>query len=87
MARGAIDYLLQNGFKVGKDVSVVAFDFTRVCEESLPKITCCSSSPEEMGATAARLIMQSTENSFGAYSELTLPTEFSEHESSGPAPE
>lgn len=86
MARGAIDYLLQNRIKVGKDISVVALDYTRACEESLPKITCCGSSPEEMGATAARLIIQHSDITAGAFSELTLPTEFRERETSGPAP-
>ncbi|MDP4612085.1 MAG: LacI family transcriptional regulator [Opitutales bacterium] len=86
MARGAVDYLLQNRIAVGKDISVAAFDYTRVCEDSLPKITCCGSSPEEMGATAARLIIQSSEKVAGAFSELTLPTQFRERESTGPAP-
>ncbi|MEN8842759.1 MAG: LacI family DNA-binding transcriptional regulator [Lentimonas sp.] len=87
MARGAIDYLLQNHITVGKDISVVAFDYTRVCEDSRPRITCSGSSPEEMGATAARLIIQNSEVPSGAYSELTLSTIFRERESSGPAPE
>lgn len=86
MARGATDYLLQNRIKVGKDISVVALDNTKVCDESLPKITCCGSSPEEMGATAARLIIQSSDMADGTFSELTLPTEFHDRESSGPAP-
>lgn len=86
MARGATDYLLQNRIEVGKDISVVAFDYTRACEDSRPKITCCGSSPEEMGATAARLIIESSESTSGAYSELTLPTKFRDRESSGPVP-
>lgn len=86
MARGAVDYLLQSRIKVGKDMSVVAYDYTRACEDSLPKITCCGSSPEEMGVTAARLILESSESKSEAYSELTLPTKFRERESSGPVP-
>ncbi|MDB4345874.1 LacI family transcriptional regulator [bacterium] len=85
MARGAIDYLLQNRITVGQDISVVAFDYTKVCEDSRPRITCCGSSPEEMGATAARLIIESSSSTSGAYSELTLPTKFRERGSSGPA--
>jgi LacI family transcriptional regulator len=87
MARGAIDYLLQNQIKVGQDVSVVALDQTRACEESLPKITCCGSHPEAMGAAAVRLILQSKDSSEGVFSELTIPTQFRDRESSGPAPE
>ncbi|MGJ8640230.1 MAG: LacI family DNA-binding transcriptional regulator [Opitutaceae bacterium] len=86
MARGAIDYLLQNRIAVGKDVSVAAFDYTKVCEESSPQITCCGSSPELMGATAAKLITQHCDTTAGAYSELTLSTEFRERGSTGPAP-
>lgn len=86
MARGVTDYLLQNRIKVGQDISVVAFDFTRVCEDSRPQITCCGSPPEEMGATAARLIIENSNAESGAYSELTLPTQFRERASSGQAP-
>lgn len=86
MARGAIDYLLLNRIEVGKDISIVAFDYTKICEESPPKITCCGSSPELMGATAARLITQDLSATAGAFSELTLPTEFREYQSSGAAP-
>lgn len=86
MARGVTDYILQNRIKIGKDISVVAFDYTRVCEDDRPQITCCGSSPEEMGATAARLIIQNSDSELGAYSELTLPTKFRERASSGPAP-
>ena len=82
-ARGAIDFLLQSGRRVGVDVSVVAFDMTRACTESLPKITCSSSHPEKMGAAAARLLLKDSNPEIEGYSELTLPVDFLELESTG----
>lgn len=60
MARGAINALLQSGWKIPADLSLVAIDATRVCVEEEPHITCASTVPEKLGETAARLLLEST---------------------------
>ena len=61
MARGAINCLAQNGWRVPKDISVVAVDATRVCEEEHPQITGAHADPEKVGMTAAELLLKRTD--------------------------
>ena len=58
MARGAINHLMRKGFDVPQQISVVAVDATRVCEEEHPQITGANANPEKMGAKAAELLLQ-----------------------------
>lgn len=74
MARGAMNYLLQNGFKIPFDASFVAFDMTRVCAEERPEITSAGSDPEKMGGEAGRIIMQAIEGESESLCDLTLPS-------------
>jgi len=86
MARGAVNCLFQNGFKVGTDVSVVAIDMTRVCQEEHPTITCAGSDPEVMGSEAGRILINAITEETAALTDITLPSTFLEGESTGPAP-
>jgi len=88
IARGAIDYMVEHRMRAGKDFSVVAFDSTRVCQESNPTITASSSIPEEMGRAAAHLILDKDNHSSqeNAFCDLTLPATLKIRESSGSVP-
>ncbi len=83
MARGAINCLFQKGYRVGQDVSVVAFDMTNVCTEEHPTITGASAHPEEMGEEAARILLNSIEGEAKALLDVTIPAVMVERESSG----
>jgi len=58
MARGAISTLTRKGLKVPDDISIAAFDQTRVCEEEHPTLTGAATSPELMGRIAAELLLE-----------------------------
>ncbi|MBK1875343.1 LacI family DNA-binding transcriptional regulator [Pelagicoccus mobilis] len=85
MARGAINYLFQSGYKVPSDVSIAAYDMTRVCEEERPGITSAGADPEAMGAEAARIILQFCERGNIPLMDLTLQSAIVERETTGPA--
>ncbi len=85
LARGAIVRLLQAGIEVGRHVSVVAFDQTRVCEEEDPKITSAASVPEDLGRMAARLLVDDSAESAGnCLQDVILPSALTVRETSGP---
>lgn len=86
MARGAINYLMQTGWRVPEEISVVAVDATRVCEEEHPLITGANSDPELMGRKAAELLMQFNDNSNGSYSDVMLSSHLTVRESSAKCP-
>lgn len=85
IARGAINYLFQNGYKVGKEISVAAIDMTTVCQEESPTITCAGADPEILGAEAGRILMTALSGESVALSDVTLPSKFLAGESTGPA--
>ncbi len=84
MARGAINCLFQKGFRVGQDVSIAAFDMTNVCVEEHPTITSAAAHPEDMGAEAARILLDSINGGVKALLDVTIPSILVERESSGP---
>ncbi len=85
MARGAINYLFQNGFKIPGDISFAAFDMTRVCTEERPEITSAGSDPEKLGQEAGRVIMQSIQGDTESLCDLTLPSHLSVRDTSAAA--
>lgn len=86
LARGAVNCLFQNGFKVGTDISVAAIDMTRVCQEEHPTITCAGADPELMGSEAGRILINTITEETPALTDITLPSTFLEGESTGPVP-
>ncbi|MBH55283.1 MAG: hypothetical protein CMI18_13195 [Opitutaceae bacterium] len=84
MARGAMNYLFQNGIKIGSDVSIAAIDMTDVCTEEKPGITSASAVPENMGTEAGRILTTSINESAGSLMDVTLPTKLRILESTGP---
>lgn len=86
IARGAINYLFQNGIQVGTDVSVAAIDMTTVCQEESPTITCAGADPEVLGAEAGRILITALSGETAALTDVTLPSKSLVGESTGPAP-
>jgi LacI family transcriptional regulator len=86
LARGVIGRLHQEGLHVGSDLSVVAFDNTRVCSEELPGITSASSLPEDLGREAGRILLNPDLHAGDSLLDIVLPSKFFHRESSGPAP-
>lgn len=83
MARGAINHLFQHGWRVPQDISVVAIDMTRCCEEEPPHITSAAAKPELLGEVAAQLILERQHTADQRLCEIMLPSELAVRESSG----
>lgn len=83
MARGAISYLFQNGYRIPEDLSIAAIDMTNVCTEENPQITSASALPEEMGSEAARILLESINGSVKSLMDVTLPTQLRVLDSTG----
>ncbi len=85
MARGAVNALLQSGWKIPADLSLVAIDATRVCVEEEPHITCASTVPEKLGETAARVLLDSTGAEDENYQTIMMAAQLRLGATSGPA--
>jgi LacI family transcriptional regulator len=81
MARGAINYLTQQGWQVPDQISVVAVDATRVCVEEHPQITGANADPEKMGAKAAEFLLQAAEQKDDTLCDIILPAQLTVRES------
>lgn len=82
-ARGAINKLSQVGLQVGVDVSVAAFDMTRVCSEENPGITSAAAIPENLGKEAASLVLQAAADYDRPMQDLILPSTLAIRDSTG----
>src|SRR5260221_5945682 len=85
MARGVINCLTQNGWRVPEDVSVVAVDATRVCEEEHPQITGAHADPEKIGVTAAELLLRHGGTEDESLMDVLLPSTLTVRETSAKA--
>jgi LacI family transcriptional regulator len=86
MARGAMNLLLQKGYNVPSQVSIVAIDATRVCVEEHPEITGANADPEKMGAKAAELLLKDVGEEDESLTDVVMPAHLSIRETSGNAP-
>jgi LacI family transcriptional regulator len=86
MARGALSQVYQAGLALAGDVSIAAFDNTRVCSEELPGITGASAVPEELGREAGRIVLHPELHEDHQLLDVVLPSRFAQRESTGPAP-
>ena len=82
IARGAINYLTQKGWRVPDQISVVAVDATRVCVEEHPQITGANADPEKMGAKAAELLLQAGDQTDDTLIDIMLPAQLAVRETS-----
>lgn len=83
MARGVASALLREGYEIGKDVSLVALDRTRVCWDEEPTLTSVAAVPEDMGFEAGRLIVQAEGDPTETLRDIILPVKFETRASSG----
>lgn len=81
-ARGVINCLMQKGWRVPEDISVVAIDATRICVEENPQITGSHADPEKTGVTAAELLLRSADFKDGMLSDVILPSQLTIRETS-----
>jgi LacI family transcriptional regulator len=85
MARAVVNCLMQNGWRVPEEISVVAADATRVCEEEHPQITGAHADPEKIGVTAAELLLKRTYSEDESLMDVVLPSQLTVRESSAKA--
>ena len=87
MARGALQFTLLRGIKIPEQVSLVAIDRTRVCNEIHPDITSASCNPQVVGEEAARILCRSSDETRSGeqiFMDLVVPSVFDIGETSGP---
>ncbi len=84
LARGAINRLFKEGLMAGREVSVAAFDNTRVCSDEFPGLTSASSVPEDLGREAGRILLNPGLCEGDSLLDVVLPSKFFERESVGP---
>lgn len=84
MARGVVSYLTSQDLEVPGDVSVAAFDATRVCNEEHPTLTAASTSPELMGRMVAKRLLDKSDSTEESFVDTVLPAELVLGESTGP---
>ncbi|MEX0321589.1 MAG: LacI family DNA-binding transcriptional regulator [Puniceicoccaceae bacterium] len=86
LARGVVNRLYQEGLKVGDDISVAAYDNTRVVYDELPGICSAHSIPEDLGREAGRIVLNPDLHAGESLLDVVLPSTMSPRETSGPAP-
>ena len=85
-AIGAIRALNDANLRVPEDVSVVGFDDIQLAAYHNPRLTTVRQPLREMGATAARILLQRLQGFRDYPSEFAVPPELMIRETSGPAP-
>jgi LacI family transcriptional regulator len=86
MAAGATRTFERAGLLVPRDASVASADLSPVATESKPSITAAGSNPEKLGEAAARLVLQSTPDDAGSFTDLMLPAHLFVGDTTGRAP-
>jgi DNA-binding LacI/PurR family transcriptional regulator len=84
-AIGAIRALSDANLRVPEDVSIVGFDDIQLAAYHTPRLTTVRQPLREMGATAARILLQRLQGFKDYPSEFAIPPELMIRESSGPA--
>jgi DNA-binding LacI/PurR family transcriptional regulator len=83
LGRGFLNGLMQHGWRVPEQISLVAIDAPRLCIEEHPLITGAHADPEKIGVTAAELLLRSADNPDGVLSDVILPAQLTVRETSG----
>ena len=83
MARAATNYLLQQGISIPSDISIAAFDRTRISEEESPTITGANTLPELIGRMAAEVLISKEGSAEASFCDTVLRSELVVRESSG----
>lgn len=83
-AAGAIEALREAGLQVPRDVSVVGYDGTEVCDYFSPRITTIDVPLREIGAVSMKLLMRRINGEAQRSETVMLPTRLKEGESTAP---
>ncbi|MFM6173189.1 MAG: LacI family DNA-binding transcriptional regulator [Sphaerospermopsis kisseleviana] len=83
MARGAANFLLSEGVRIPRDVSIAAFDRTHVLEEESPSITGAGADPEEIGRVAGEILLGQPEENIKRSFDAAIDSELVARESTG----
>lgn len=86
MAAGATKALLREGWQVPGDVSLAGADNSALAAVESPRLTVAGCAAEKLGATAARIILDSTGTEDESFNDLILPAQLLPGETTGPAP-
>lgn len=85
-AHGALDAIIEKGLRVPEDVSVVGYDDTWYATITRPQLTTVNMNVQELGATAANLLIGSLEGKPVVKKHLVTSVSLTVRESSGPPP-
>lgn len=85
MAAGAARAFERAGLRVPTNISVASADLSPVATEGKPSITAAGSNPEKLGEAAARLVLGSTSDDHGTFTDLMLPAQLFIGDTTGPA--
>jgi LacI family transcriptional regulator len=75
MAIAAMEALREVGYRIPEDVSVIGFDDTPEASFSHPPLTTIRQSPQEIGRTATRILIDLIEHPEAIHDNITLPTD------------
>ncbi len=77
IAAGALNYAIQKGMKVGKDIVISGFDDLEICNISMKKLTSVRQPLEEIGRTAVKALIDIIEKKRENSGMITLPVTLS----------
>ncbi|MGB4657842.1 MAG: substrate-binding domain-containing protein [Mobilitalea sp.] len=81
IALGAMKALIEKGYRVPEDVSLIGFDDLASCEISTPRLTTIKVFKQEMGQMAVRRLFEVIQNPNGVKTKTQFCTEFVERDS------
>lgn len=81
IALGAMKALIEKGYRIPEDVSLIGFDDLTSCEISTPRLTTIKVFKQEMGQLAVRRLLEVIRDGNGIKSKIQICTEFVERDS------
>lgn len=81
IALGAMKALIEKGYRIPEDVSLIGFDDLDSCEISTPRLTTIRVFKQEMGQMAVRRLLEVIKKGQGIKSKIQVCTEFIERDS------
>lgn len=81
IALGAMKALIEKGYRVPEDISLIGFDDLSSCEISTPRLTTIRVFKQEMGQMAVRRLLDVIKDGNGIKTKIQICTEFVERDS------
>ncbi len=81
IALGAMKALLEKGYRIPEDISIIGFDDLPFCEISTPRLTSLRVPKQEMGRLSVRKIIDMMEKKENVRTKIQVCTEFIERDS------